>query len=93
MPLPPPLVVPPPAHYPDLRPALVALLGAAGFGLAYVAVALRGARDGGTELDSGVRAKRRATPQHRGGRSAWDERPVFLWLSAPTASCLGEAAM
>ena len=35
-----PLVVPPPARYPDLYPALVALLGAAGFGLAYVAVAL-----------------------------------------------------
>ena len=35
-----PLVVPPPARYPDLYPALVALLGAAGFGLAYAAVAL-----------------------------------------------------
>ena len=35
-----PLVVPPPARYPDLYPALVALSGAAGFGLAYVAVAL-----------------------------------------------------
>ena len=35
-----PLVVPPPARYPDLYPALVALLGAAGFGLAYIMVAL-----------------------------------------------------
>ena len=39
-----PLVVPPPARYPDLYPALVALLGAAGFGLAYVAVALHEAK-------------------------------------------------
>ena len=39
-----PWLFPPPARYPDLYPALVALAGAAGFGLAYARAAWRVAR-------------------------------------------------